>query len=243
MRLFRLFDLLDRLRTRSTPVSAETLAQEMEVSLRTVYRDLADLQTQGAPIRGEGGVGYVMDHGYFMPSLHLSQDELEALAFGARLTAARGGPALAKAAATAIAKLASAVGSDDRSALLEAPIAVGPSAVAPEASFDRLRQAVRNRMTLRIHYLDLSGRESERLARPLALTMFDSVWLLTIWCERSDAFRHLRLDRIQQVEETGLRFRHERGKRYDDCLKIERRPPSSLIRTDGRRGERQVGEG
>ena len=221
MRLFRLFDLLDRLRTRRTPVSAETLAQEMSVSLRTVYRDLADLQGLGAPIRGEGGVGYVMDHGYFMPSLHLNQDELEALAFGARLAAARGGPGLAEAAGSAIAKLASAVGSDDRSALLEAPIGVGPSSVAPEVLIDRLRHFVRNRSTLRVHYLDLSGRESERLARPLALTMFDAVWLLTIWCERSDAFRHLRLDRIQQVQETGLRFRHERGKRYADCVALE----------------------
>lgn len=169
-----------------------------------------------------------MDHGYFTPSLHLNQDELEALAFGVRLTAVRGAVrGLAEAVATAIAKLASAVGSDDRSTLLEAPMGVGPSAVAPEAGLDRLRHAVRDRLTLRIHYLDLSGRESERLARPLALTIFDTVWLLTIWRERSDAFRHLRLDRIQQVEETSLRFRHKRGKRYADCLALEQRSPSA----------------
>lgn len=221
MRLFRLFDLLDRLRTRRVPVSAEVLAAEMGVSLRTVYRDLADLQALGAPIRGEGGVGYVMDNGYFMPSLHLSPDEIEALAFGARLAAARGGDGLARAAETAIAKLASAIGAEDRTALLDAPVEVGPSAVAPHPNLDRLRRAIRERQMLQIGYRDLSGRQSDRLARPLGLTMFDTVWLLTIWCERSAAFRHLRVDRIERIGETGSRFRHERGKRFADCLALE----------------------
>ena len=214
MRLYRLFDLLDRLRTRRVPVSAETLATEMGVSLRTIYRDLADLQALGAPIRGEGGVGYVMDHGYFMPSLHLTPDEIEALAFGARLAAARGGDGLAAAARSALGKLASSVGAEDRLALLEAPMEAGPSAVPAQPALDRLRRAIRHRQRVQIAYRDLSGRESERLARPLGLTLFDTVWLLTLWCERSDGFRHFRVDRILELHETGHTFRHEPGKRF-----------------------------
>lgn len=221
MRLYRLFDLLDRLRTRRVPVSAETLAVEMDVSLRTIYRDLADLQALGAPIRGEGGVGYVMDHGYFMPSLHLNPDEIEALAFGARLAAARGGDGLAEAANSAMAKLASSVGAEDRAALLDTTMEVGPSAQMPHTGLDSLRRVIRERKVLRIRYRDLSGRGSERLARPLGLTLFDAVWLLTIWCERSSGFRHFRVDRIESIEETGKAFRHERGKRFADCLALE----------------------
>ena len=222
MRLYRLFDLLDRLRTRRVPVSAETLATEMGVSLRTIYRDLADLQALGAPIRGEGGVGYVMDHGYFMPSLHLTPDEIEALAFGARLAAARGGDGLAAAARSALGKLASSVGAEDRLALLEAPMEAGPSAVPAQPALDRLRRAIRHRQRVQIAYRDLSGRESERLARPLGLTLFDTVWLLTLWCERSDGFRHFRVDRILELHETGHTFRHEPGKRFADCLALEK---------------------
>lgn len=221
MRLYRLFDLLDRLRTRRVPVTADTLAREMGVSLRTVYRDLADLQGLGAPIRGEGGVGYVMDQGYFMPSLHLDPDEIEALAFGARLVATRGGDGLADAARSAMGKLASAVGNEDRLALLNVTMEAGPSTMAPQPRLDELRRAIRDRRVLRIRYRDLSDRVSERLARPLGLTLFDSVWLLTLWCERSDGFRHFRTDRIETVEQTGAVFRHERGKRFADCLAQE----------------------
>ena len=89
MRLFRLFQLLDELRLRRNATPARTLAQDMGVSLRTLYRDIADLQAMGAPIRGEGGVGYVIEPGYFMPSLRLDEDELSALALGVRLVAAR----------------------------------------------------------------------------------------------------------------------------------------------------------
>lgn len=227
MRLFRLFDLLDRLRIRRAPVSAETLAAELGVSLRTIYRDLADLQALGAPVRGEGGVGYVMDGGYFMPSLHLDIDELEALAFGARLAAAHGGAAIAGAAASAVSKLASAIGEVHREALLEAPLGAGPSALAATPLLEKLRGAIRERRFLQIRYSDLSGRASERRARALGLTAFDAVWLLTIWCERAGDFRHLRVDRIEAAETTGDSFRHERGKRFGDCLRQEQARASS----------------
>jgi len=221
MRVFRLFKLLDLLRVQSAPVSAERLASGMGVSRRTTYRDLSDLQALGAPIRGEGGIGFVMEKGYFMPSLRLGTEELEALAFGARLAAARGDNGLGAAAASAVAKIASAVGFADRDVLLEAPLRAGPSSLADAPNVGRLRSAISQRRLLRLQYRKLSGQLTERTARPLGLTAFDAVWLLTIWCERSDAFRHLRVDRIELAEEIGATFRHERGKRFIDCLRAE----------------------
>lgn len=222
MRVFRLLRLLDQLRLRSRPVTAQELAGLMAVSLRTLYRDIADLQAMGAPIRGAGGLGYVMEKGYFMPSLSFDAEELAALALGTRLVAARSGETLAAAAQRAAAKIASALGDSAREGMLQSPLAAGPSAAAPDAAAaalqDALCRSIARHETLQITYTSLSGATSERIARPLGLTVFDRVWLLTIWCEASDAFRHLRLDRIGQAEPTGQRFRPERGKRFADAL-------------------------
>jgi len=221
MRLFRLFQLLDELRLRQAPVTAQTLADDMEVSLRTLYRDIADLQAMGAPIRGEGGIGYVMESGYFMPSLRLDEDELQALALGVQLVAARADPRLAEAAVRATAKIASTVNENARRAFLASPMAAGPSATADAPHLDVLREAIRQHTVLEIGYTSLSGKSSVRRARPLGLTVFDTVWLLTIWCETADDFRHLRVDRIDALRETGEQFRDERGKRFTDCLARE----------------------
>ena len=227
MRLFRLFDLLDRLRIRTQPVTARALGAEMGVSVRTIYRDIADLQGMGAPIRGEGGLGYVMEKGYFMPSLSFDAEELQALALGSRLVAARASGGLSAAAERALTKIASAIGEDRRETMLTTPLAAGPSEAAPAGAaaelHDRLRCAIDGRRKLEIAYLSLGGSRSERVARPLGLTVFDSVWLLTIWCETAEAFRHLRVDRILSANETGAVFRHERGKRFEDSLARETR--------------------
>ena len=221
MRLFGLFQLLDELRLRQAPVTAQTLADDMDVSLRTLYRDIADLQAMGAPIRGEGGIGYVMEPGYFMPSLRLDEDELQALALGVQLVAARADPRLAEAAVRATAKIASTVNENARLAFLASPMVAGPSAAANAPHLDVLREAIRQRTVLEIGYTSLSERSSVRRARPLGLTVFDTAWLLTIWCETSADFRHLRVDRIDELRETGEHFRDERGKRFTDCLARE----------------------
>jgi predicted DNA-binding transcriptional regulator YafY len=225
MRLFRLFTLMDQLRIRTLPVPARELAAAMNVSIRSIYRDIADLQAMGAPIRGEGGVGYVMERGYFMPSLAFTPGELDAIALGLKFVGERSSESLAAAADSALGKIASAVGADARQDLLEATLAAGPSAAGQQAKagrlYDSLREAVARRDRLRITYVDGGGKKSERLARPLGLTSFDTSWLLTIWCERANAFRHLRLDRIMKAEPTGETFRHERGRRFSDALKIE----------------------
>lgn len=221
MRLFRLFQLLDELRLRRSAIPARILAGELGVSLRTLYRDIADLQAMGAPIRGEGGVGYVIEPGYFMPSLRLDEDELSALALGVRLVAARADPGMSEAARRAAAKIASTAGEGARREFLESSFEVGPSDAANTPHLQVLRESLRQRKILEIDYTSLAGRPSTRLAHPLGLTVFDSVWLLTVWCETARDFRHLRVDRISEVRVTTEHFRDERGQRFSDCLARE----------------------
>lgn len=226
VRLFRLFRLMDSLRVRTVPVTARELASEMGVSIRSIYRDIADLQALGAPIRGEGGIGYVMERGYFLPSLGFDSDELDAIAIGLQLVSERSSDALAGAARRATAKIASAIGDTARSDLLETALAAGPSPAGQQARagslYDDLRAHIRQQNLLRINYVNLQGKPSTRIARPLGLTVFDGTWLLTIWCHTAEDFRHLRLDRISLAKPTGERFRHERGKRFTDSLERER---------------------
>lgn len=226
MRLFRLLSLLDALRLRHGPVTARQIAADRGISLRTAYRDIADLQAMGAPIRGEGGVGYVLEPGYFLPPLGLDDEELEALAFGAGLVAGRGDAALGAAANRALAKIAGATRSERRSMLSEPTVtAAEPSAALMVAELATMRRAIRERRMTEIDYLSLSGAASRRRARPLGLTVFDHAWLLTIWCESSEAFRHLRADRITRFQPLPERFRPESGKRLSDCHRSEGRTP------------------
>lgn len=221
MRTHRLFSLLDSLRSRSEPVSAETLARDLNVSVRTIYRDMATLQAMGAPVRGESGIGYQLEKGYFLPPLHFDPDELDAIMLGIRLIASRGDEALAAAARRVSAKISSVT--DDGDTYKRLPLrAVSRSTEENERANHHLallRDAVRKRTRLAIEYMDLNGNRSERIARPLGLTMFDAVWLLTIWCENQTDFRNLRVDRIISVNATGTPFRHETGKRFEDYLK------------------------
>jgi predicted DNA-binding transcriptional regulator YafY len=224
MRLFRLLSLLDALRLRRTPVTARQIARELGISLRTAYRDLADLQAMGAPIRGEGGVGYVLEPGYFLPPLGLDNEELEALALGAALVAARGDAMLAQAATRALARVAGASRSEHRAALAEPILGAGPpSGPLPLPDLAAMRRAIRRRSMVEIDYLSLAGKPSTRLARPLGLTVFDAEWLLTIWCETAEDFRHLRADRITRFQPLDRRFRPESGKRLSDCHRREGR--------------------
>ena len=217
---------MDHLRARVTPVTARDLAEFTGVSVRSIYRDIADLQAMGAPIHGEGGTGYVLERGYFLPSLRFETDELEAIALGMRLVGQRSGDRLSRAAERVSAKISSTLEDPARAELFSAPLEVGPSAVASQVKasplHDDLREAIRKRRMLEIDYVDLAGRRSSRQARPLGLTAFDETWLLTIWCERSRDFRHLRIDRIESATDLGRNFRHEVGKRFSDLLALER---------------------
>ena len=223
MRALRLFALLDQLRGRSVPIAADALAERLGVSVRTIYRDMATLQAMGAPVRGEAGVGYQLENGYFLPPLHLDQDEMEAVMLGMRLIAARSDAPLAAAARRTSAKFAASMDPGRQATYVNLPLrAVSRPTMESEgakAHLPVLRDAIRRRLVLRITYADLSGRESERTVRPLGLTLFDTAWLLTGWCEARNAFRNFRADRIAGISGAGATFRHETGRRFEDYLK------------------------
>ncbi|WP_312487341.1 YafY family protein [Sphingomonas sp.] len=223
MRSLRLFALLDHLRGRTVPISADALAQMLGVSVRTIYRDMVTLQAMGAPVRGEAGVGYQLERGYFLPPLHLDHDEMDAVMLGMRLIAARSDEPLAAAARRASAKFAASMEPNRQATYSNLPLrAVSKETAESEgakAHLSLLRDAIRQRLILRITYADLSGNESERTIRPLGLTLFDSAWLLTGWCGTRDDFRNFRADRIAIISTTGITFRHEKGRRFEDYLK------------------------
>lgn len=223
MRTLRLFALLDHLRGRTEPVSAEKLAQELSVSVRTIYRDMATLQAMGAPIRGEAGIGYQLEKGYFLPPLHFDPDELDALMLGTRLIASRGDEDLAAAARRVSAKISAAIGHDTGENYTRLPLRAvarqSPENNKAAEHLTLLRVALRDKAVLEITYCDLQDKHSQRTVLPLGLTMFDRVWLLTVWCEDRSDFRNLRVDRIEAIQLAGRLFREERGKRFEDYLK------------------------
>jgi predicted DNA-binding transcriptional regulator YafY len=219
MRTTRLFSILDHLRGRRTPVTADALAADLNVSVRTIYRDIATLQSMGAPIRGEGGIGYQIEAGYFLPPLHFDPDELDALLLGVRMVTARGDDALGQAAHRLLGKIETVL-SEDRQHLQQPLLAVGGENKADAASgLSAIRAAIRHRNKLAVTYEDAHESQSERILRPLGLTAFETVWVLTGWCELRHDFRNFRLDRLGKISETGDIFRKEKGKEFADYLK------------------------
>lgn len=223
MKTIRLFTLLEHLRSRVHPVSAEVLAQALDVSVRTIYRDMATLQAIGAPVRGESGLGYLLEKEYFLPPLNFDPDELDAIMLGMRLIGARGDDVLSAAATRVSAKISAVIDVKKVDIYKRLPLrAVTRQTEESEKAMKHLaflRLAIRKRLQLNLNYVDLRGRESNRIVLPLGLTVFDSVWLLTVWCEKRSGFRNLRVDNITSVVGTGQHFRPENGKLFEDYLK------------------------
>ncbi|MEP3431744.1 MAG: YafY family protein [Roseibium sp.] len=218
MRTVRLFSILDQLRGRRRPISAEALADVLNVSVRTIYRDISTLQSMGAPIRGEGGVGYQIEAGFFLPPLHFDPDELDALILGIRMVSVRGDENLARAAGRVLGKIETVLSGDDKS--VDQPLlAVGTGKSDKKAfGLSGLKQSIRNRKKILLKYQDDQGQRSTRTVRPLGLTAFESVWVLTAWCQQREDFRNFRLDRMISANETDETFKRERGKEFSDYL-------------------------
>lgn len=213
-RVERLFDLIDRLRTRRRPVTADQLASELGMSARSIYRDIDTLRAIGAPIEGEAGVGFRLLPGFLLPPLMLTDDEMDALALGAIWVQQRADPALAAAAGTALAKIG-AVLPDTSLVPGEAPIlvtAAPASQPADAASAALLRAAVRQERKIAVDYRDLQDRESRRILWPIAIAYFDDARILTAWCETRAAFRHFRLDRLAGVTLLDERYPERRAR-------------------------------
>lgn len=194
----RLFQIIQILRRSSRPVTAAAIAGELEVSKRTVYRDIADLIGQRVPIDGEAGYGYLLDPAYDMPPLMLTPDEMEAVALGAQLVARLPDPVLAHAARDVVAKIASAVPERLLPFLIEPSVAARPAGPRAVTAFDArpLRSAIQDGRKLWLAYRSETGEKTERIVWPIVLGYGEEHGLLVAWCELRQAFRHFRSDRI-----------------------------------------------
>lgn len=200
-RTARLFTLMQILRRHRRPVSGADLARETGVSLRTLYRDIATLQAQGANIDGEAGVGYVLRPGFLLPPLMFAAEEIEAIVLGARWVSERADPALATAARDALTKIGAVLPADLRDRFDDVPLLIGPTAAPGDDDpiLAQLRAALRTAHKVSIHYRDSHGATSQRVVWPCALGFFERVRVLVAWCELRDDFRHFRVDRVEAL--------------------------------------------
>ena len=194
----RLFQIIQILRRSPRPVTAGDIAHELEVSQRTVYRDVADLIGQRVPIQGEAGFGYILDDAFDMPPLMLTPDEIEAAVLGAQWVAGQGDPALASAARDLVAKITSVVPEHLRPIIADPSIST-PSAyrAAPDGiDIARTRAAIREGRKIRIDYRDERGEVTTRVVWPVIIGFFEKARMLAAWCELRQDFRHFRTDRV-----------------------------------------------
>ncbi|WP_438026057.1 helix-turn-helix transcriptional regulator [Sorangium sp. So ce233] len=204
----RLFQILQILRRQRAPVTAAALAEELETSRRTVYRDVADLLAQRVPIRGEAGTGYVLERGFDMPPLMLTPDEIEVAVLGAQWVAHRGDAALRRAAQDLIAKIAATVPERLRPFVLEPATGTPPVwDQAPDAlDLAQVRASIRAGTKIALRYRDEAGRESERVVWPVIVGYLEATRMLMAWCELREDFRSFRTDRV--VAATFLKERY-----------------------------------
>jgi predicted DNA-binding transcriptional regulator YafY len=215
-RLFRLVQLI-RGRRLST---AAFLAERLEVSLRTIYRDIAQLQHQGVPIEGEAGVGYRLGSGYELPPLMFTQIEASALVASVRLAQAWLDPKLALAAEASLSKILSILPMAARAAAETSPI-YAPTIKLDEVTqqnLQTLREAALKRQKVTLNYLDLSDKTSQRVVRPLGCFFWGKVWTLGAWCETRQDFRSFRLDQMEKITPSEVTFSLEAGKGLADYL-------------------------
>ncbi|KRQ02461.1 helix-turn-helix transcriptional regulator [Bradyrhizobium manausense] len=207
----RLLDVIQLLRRHRRPVAAGRLAEELGVSLRTIYRDIETLKGQGAHIDGEAGLGYVLRPGFMLPPLMFSEEEIEALVLGGRWVAAQPDEPLGKAAKNVLAKIAAVLPDDLQRSLETSGLMVARrDPAAGDAELPVIRAAIRNERKLRIVYSDEGDNRSNRTIWPIALGFFDRVRMVAAWCESRSDYRHFRTDRIVSITLTERRYPRRR---------------------------------
>jgi predicted DNA-binding transcriptional regulator YafY len=216
----RLFEIVQYLRGRRL-TTARQLAHWLEVSERTIYRDVADLLASGVPIDGEAGVGYRIKPGFDLPPLMFNVNEIEALVIGARVVESWGGPGLAQGARSALAKIAAALPREKRAALESARLFAPGFFVdpAPGVRLEALRRALAGRCLVALGYRDNAGAATTRRVRPLGLFFWGDRWSLAAWCELRQDFRNFRLDRVVTLDVLDDAFPDEAGRRIEDFLR------------------------
>jgi predicted DNA-binding transcriptional regulator YafY len=230
----RLFQIVQLVRGRRLS-TADFLAGRLQVSTRTVYRDIADLQAQGVPLEGEAGVGYRMRAGFDLPPLMFTREEAQALVAAVRIAQPRLDQAMAAQGEMALSKILAVLPAPARAAaesLALFAISQGPDEATRER-LHRLRLATEQRRFVRVDYLDLKGQRSQRRLRPLGCVFWDSVWTLASWCELRQGMRSFRIDRIEQLDVLDEHFRDEPGKTLPDLIRA--------VEGDGGRGSTSIG--
>ena len=224
-RLFAIVQFLRGGRTRT----AQAIADELEVSVRSVYRDLDALAAGGVPILGRRGVGFRLAEPILLPPMTLTAEEFEALRLGADLVALHADARLASAASEVVVKLEAVTPASRRERVAFRSHTVHARPADPPKRLDLMRAAIRDRVRMRLRYTDADGCESARTVRPLQLEFWGSAWTLAAWCEERADFRHFRLDRITAAEPTGDTFLAEEARSYAELLRRYQaaKPPPS----------------
>jgi predicted DNA-binding transcriptional regulator YafY len=226
----RLFDIIQRLRTARGPMTAAALAEELEVTVRTVYRDIATLQARRVPIEGAAGVGYVLRRGFDLPPLMFTADELEAIAVGARLVSRTGDLGLQEAAESVLSKVTVVLPEFLRRQLATAPVFVSGSGGAPvpeRIDLATVRQAIRDEHKLAISYVDEKGACTERTIWPIAVAYYVQATLIGAWCELRRDYRHFRADRITTMTVLDARYPSDNGRLMAEWLALRQREPAT----------------
>jgi predicted DNA-binding transcriptional regulator YafY len=194
----RLFQIVQLLRRSKRPITAEVIATELEISKRSVYRDIASLLNQRVPIRGEAGVGYVMEKGFDLPPLMLTPDEIEAIVLGAQWVAGHGDTVLARAALDVRAKIAAVVPERLRPLVLDSGVGAPPAWIERPDTIDmsNLRASIRTGQKVTLEYRDEKAAVTQRVIWPVAIGYTEVTRILVAWCELRNDFRSFRTDRV-----------------------------------------------
>jgi predicted DNA-binding transcriptional regulator YafY len=237
----RLFDIIQSLRTASQPVTAAALADKLEVTVRTIYRDIAALQASRVPIDGAPGLGYVLRPGFDLPPLMFTAEEADAIAIGVRLLRRLRDAKLQQAAESVLTKLVVVVPQSLQPLLVSAPVYVSDGSTPEPAGVDpaELRSAIHDARKVTIAYIDEVGHQTHRTIRPIAMAYYVDVTLLDAWCELRNDFRNFRVDRILGAELLDERFTAESArltaawlalpKNRLDAVSVERRPAETSV--------------
>jgi predicted DNA-binding transcriptional regulator YafY len=218
----RLFDIIQALRTATKPLTANVLADRLEVTPRTVYRDVATLQARRIPIEGAPGIGYVLRRGYDLPPLMFTTDEIEAIAVGVRMVRRLRDENLQVAAESVLSKLTTAVPEAMRKGLATPRIWVSDGDARRPTGVDlaEVRSAIRTSRKLLIGYVDEQGRRSRRTVLPIAMVYYVDVTLIAAWCELRGDYRHFRIERIKSCAVLGEQFSGEAGRLMTGWLEL-----------------------
>jgi len=227
----RLFDVIQVLRTARKPVTAATLAEELEVTVRTIYRDVATLQARRVPIEGAPGLGYVLRKGFDLPPLMFTVDEIEAVTVGARMVQRLRDPELQAAARRVLDKVTVVLPESLRGHVADAPFYVSQGEAATPRGVDmaEVRSAIRDRRKLRIAYVDEKHRRTRRTVWPLAMAYYVDVTLVGAWCELRKDLRNFRVERIAASRVLAERFQDHNGRLLAQWLALPKDRPVSRL--------------